>query len=233
MLRARGLGAYEGALTVAAWGVVAALAIVLEIALVARSLLVAYRTRRVARRLRERDGTTVAVEPRLVTERRTRGLRPTEPGTGRARTVGIVAVVAVATGAAAWLWPGGGSERSASAARLALGPDPSTVVPSSVPPLAVPASSVSVVVLNAGARSGAAGAVADRLRAAGFTVDAVGNAPAPSPSLVMWTRGRRADALAVAHNLGIGTISPVDGLDASQIGSASVVAIIGRGTAGR
>jgi LytR cell envelope-related transcriptional attenuator len=86
----------------------------------------------------------------------------------------------------------------------------------------------SVIVLNANGRSGAASEAAKLVRARGYLVGSVGNAPERSPrSLVMYRRGYAAEGRRLARDLHLSLVTPLDGLRKSQLMGAHLVLLIG------
>ena len=74
----------------------------------------------------------------------------------------------------------------------------------------------SVIVLNGNGRSGAAAEGADRVRAFGYTIGTVGNAPRRdvTRTVVMYRNGYRPEALRLAKDLKVKIVGPLDGLAA-------------------
>ena len=93
----------------------------------------------------------------------------------------------------------------------------------------LPRGSVSVTVLNGSGVSGAAAAQASRVRARGYLVGDVGNAPRSGygRSVVMYRAGRRPEALRLARDLGIRLVSPLDGLRPRDLLGAQVAVVVG------
>lgn len=93
----------------------------------------------------------------------------------------------------------------------------------------LPRGSVSVTVLNGSGVSGAAAAKASRVRARGYLVGDVGNAPRSGygRSVVMYRAGRRPEALRLARDLGIRLVSPLDGLRPRDLLGAQVAVVVG------
>jgi len=106
-------------------------------------------------------------------------------------------------------------------------PRPATSKPVQHPSL--PRTRTRVVVLNGNGEAGAAGAEADAIRARGYKVGAVGNAPRPSqgPTLVMYRPGYAAEAHRLARDTGIGVVSALDGLKTSSLHRAQLVIVLG------
>jgi LytR cell envelope-related transcriptional attenuator len=87
---------------------------------------------------------------------------------------------------------------------------------------------VSVMVLNANGRAGAAHAAADRIRARGYVIGNVGNAPHPSPrTLIMYRPGYAAEAARLGRDLRIRTVGPLDGVRPSQLMGSHLLIILG------
>jgi hypothetical protein len=85
-----------------------------------------------------------------------------------------------------------------------------------------------VIVLNGNGRAGAAADAADRVRARGYLVASVGNAPERSPrTMVMYRRGYAAEGQRLAHDLHLKLVTPLDGMRTSQLLGAHLVLIIG------
>jgi hypothetical protein len=88
-----------------------------------------------------------------------------------------------------------------------------------------------VLVLNGGGVGGAAGAAADRLRARGYQITAVGNAREQSSStrtLVMYRRGYRAEGARLARDVHSRIYTPLDGMRRGALMGAQVVLVVGR-----
>jgi hypothetical protein len=88
---------------------------------------------------------------------------------------------------------------------------------------------VTVTVLNGNGVSGAAAQTASRVRARGYKIRKVGNAPRSGygRSVVMYRSGFRPEGLRLAHDLGIGLVSPLDGLRAANLSGARLAVVIG------
>jgi hypothetical protein len=93
----------------------------------------------------------------------------------------------------------------------------------------LPRTKTRVVVLNGNGQAGAAGAEADAVRARGYKISAVGNAPRPSqsPTLVMYRPGFAGEAHRLARDTGIGVVSALDGLKTSSLHRAQLVIVLG------
>jgi LytR cell envelope-related transcriptional attenuator len=87
----------------------------------------------------------------------------------------------------------------------------------------------SVLVLNGNGRTGAAAEASDRVRAYGYGVGGVGNAPHTGypQNVVMYRPGYRPEALRFARDLGLGGVAPLDGLRLKELMGAHVVLILG------
>jgi hypothetical protein len=86
-----------------------------------------------------------------------------------------------------------------------------------------------VLVLNGGGVAGAAGAASDKLRALGYLIGGVGNAPTQgtTQTLVMFRDGYRAEAARLAKDLGAKVFAPLDGMKPSQLMGAQLVLVVG------
>ncbi|HLM36231.1 MAG TPA: LytR C-terminal domain-containing protein [Gaiellaceae bacterium] len=93
----------------------------------------------------------------------------------------------------------------------------------------LPRSSISVTVLNGNGLAGAAAAQASRVRARGYVVGEVGNAPRTGygRSVVMYRIGRRPEALRLARDLRIRLVSPLDGLRPRDLLGAQLAVVVG------
>ena len=93
----------------------------------------------------------------------------------------------------------------------------------------LPRGSISVTVLNGNGLSGAAATEASRVRARGYLVGNVGNAPQMGygRSVVMYRAGRRAEGLRLARDLGIRLVSPLDGLRPRNLLGAQLAVVVG------
>jgi hypothetical protein len=88
---------------------------------------------------------------------------------------------------------------------------------------------VSVTVLNGNGVSGAAAAEASRVRARGYKIGVVGNAPRGGygRTVVMYRMGLNREGSRLAHDLGIGIASPLDGLRPRDLHGAKLAVVIG------
>jgi hypothetical protein len=167
---------------------------------------------------------------------------------GQLRTVGVVALVAIALVAAIggvwYLFLKGGDSASASsdtpsksatsngsATTTVPKPVDSTLVPSNPPALA-DKSAYTVAVFNASGVSGAAAdVIAPELTNEGWTVTKVDNPPdgetGRTQSVVMYAKGKQDVAQNVAKTLGIKRAPPLDGYTSAQTGDADVVVLVG------
>jgi LytR cell envelope-related transcriptional attenuator len=86
-----------------------------------------------------------------------------------------------------------------------------------------------VMVLNGNGQTGAAAAEAASIRARGYRISAVGNAPtqAQGPTLVMYRPGFSAEAKRLARDAGIGIVTALDGLKTSSLHRAQLVIVLG------
>jgi hypothetical protein len=87
----------------------------------------------------------------------------------------------------------------------------------------------SVLVLNGNGAPGAAGDAATRVSGIGYLVAGAANAPSSGyrRSIVMYRKGRRAEAQRLARDLKIKVVGPLDGLRTSQLLGAHLVVIVG------
>jgi LytR cell envelope-related transcriptional attenuator len=87
----------------------------------------------------------------------------------------------------------------------------------------------SVVVLNGNGRSGAAAEGAAKVRAFGYTIGTVGNAPRTdyTRTIVMFRRGYRAEATRLAADLKLKIVGPLDGLRTADLMGAHVALVLG------
>jgi hypothetical protein len=88
---------------------------------------------------------------------------------------------------------------------------------------------VTVTVLNGNGVSGAAATTASRVRARGYKVRKVGNAPRGGygRSVVMYRADFRPEALRLARDLRIALVSPLDGLRARSLAGAKLAVVVG------
>jgi hypothetical protein len=88
---------------------------------------------------------------------------------------------------------------------------------------------VTVTVLNANGVAGAAADTGSRVRARGYKIRKVGNAPRSGygRSVVMYRAGFRPEALRLGRDLGIALVSPLDGLRASNLAGAKLAVVLG------
>jgi hypothetical protein len=93
----------------------------------------------------------------------------------------------------------------------------------------LPRRSVRVTVLNGNGIAGAAAAEASRVRARGYRIRLVGNAPQGgyAGTMVMYRPGRRPEAVRLARDLGIRLVWPLDGLRARDLRGAQVAVVLG------
>jgi hypothetical protein len=87
----------------------------------------------------------------------------------------------------------------------------------------------SVIVLNGNGRNGVAHAEADRVRGLGYLIGSVGNAPRNDfpHSFVMYRPGYKPEAKRLAKDLGIGRVTPLDGLTQRDLLGAHLAYVIG------
>ena len=113
----------------------------------------------------------------------------------------------------------------------ALKPNPSSARTTHKPArqALLPRARTRVVVLNGNGRAGAAASEATTIRARGYKIGAVGNAPRSSmgPTLVMYRPGFAAEARRLARDAGIGVVTALDGLQPSSLRRAQLVVVLG------
>ena len=104
---------------------------------------------------------------------------------------------------------------------------PKKAVPESEPRLS--RAETSVIVLNGNGRTGAAAAGAERVRALGYTIGTVGNAPRRdvTRTIVMYRQDYRPEALRLAADLGVKIVGPLDGLTPKDMLGAHVALVLG------
>ena len=92
-----------------------------------------------------------------------------------------------------------------------------------------PRRSIMVMVLNGNGVAGAAASAASRVRARGYLIGEVGNAPRSGygRSVVMYRAGRRREALRLARDLRIRMVSPLDGVRPSDLLGAQLAVVVG------
>jgi hypothetical protein len=93
----------------------------------------------------------------------------------------------------------------------------------------LPRRRVSVTVLNGNGVSGAAAAEASRVRARGYRIGLVGNAPRGGfgQSRVMYRPGFGREASRLARDLGVFVVSPLDGLRPRDLHGANLAVVVG------
>jgi hypothetical protein len=93
----------------------------------------------------------------------------------------------------------------------------------------LPRRSVGVAVLNGNGIAGAAATEAAQVRAHGYKIRVVGNAPhgGYAGTMVMYRPGRRPEALRLARDLGIRLVWPLDGLRPRDLRGAQVAVVLG------
>jgi LytR cell envelope-related transcriptional attenuator len=101
-------------------------------------------------------------------------------------------------------------------------------VKSAVRPLP-PRRSIRVTILNGNGVAGAAAAEASRVRARGYKIGKVGNAPRGGygQSVIMYRAGRRGEAQRLARDLRIRLVSPLDGLRPGDLLNGQLAVVVG------
>jgi LytR cell envelope-related transcriptional attenuator len=115
-------------------------------------------------------------------------------------------------------------------AKAAAGPTPAVTKPKPEPMLPLLARRlVSVTVLNGNGVAGAAATEASRVRARGYIMGRVGNAPRGGygHSVVMYRVGRVREARRLARDLGISIVTPLDGLRKADLHGAKLAVVLG------
>jgi LytR cell envelope-related transcriptional attenuator len=94
----------------------------------------------------------------------------------------------------------------------------------------LPRAKTYVVVLNGNGRTGAAGMMASLVRARGYKIATVGNAPRNdyARSMVMYRPSFRAEAARLARDMHIRVVGPLDGLARGRLGRAQTAIVVGR-----
>lgn len=97
------------------------------------------------------------------------------------------------------------------------------------PPAAeLPRTKTVVLVLNGNGRTGAAATAASRVRARGYKIAAVSNAPRQvTRSIVMYRPGFAGEGRRLGKDLHVKLVTPLDGMRAGALGRAHVVFILG------
>lgn len=91
-----------------------------------------------------------------------------------------------------------------------------------------PRSKTVVLVLNGNGRTGAAATAASRVRARGYKIGHVGNAPREVPrSIVMYRPGFAGEGRRLGRDIGVRLVTPLDGMRGGQLGRAHVVFVLG------
>lgn len=87
----------------------------------------------------------------------------------------------------------------------------------------------SVIVLNGNGRRGAAATAAERVRAHGYTIGGVGNAPRTdvTRTVVMYRKGYEAEAARLAQDLRLKIVGPLDGLKPADLMGAHIALVLG------
>ncbi len=85
-----------------------------------------------------------------------------------------------------------------------------------------------VMVLNGNGRTGAAAAAASRVQSRGYRIGTVTNAPRQVPrSIVMYRPGFAGEARRLGNDIGVGLVTPLDGMRPGALGRAHVVFVLG------
>ena len=114
------------------------------------------------------------------------------------------------------------------APRKARAAKPVTRKPASAAVAKRPRGKTVVLVLNGNGRTGAAATAASRVRARGYKVGHVGNAPRQVPrSIVMYRPGFAGEGRRLGRDIGVRLVTPLDGMRGGQLGRAHVVFVLG------
>jgi hypothetical protein len=121
--------------------------------------------------------------------------------------------------------PASASEPAKAAATMAAKPAPATKTPAAE----LPRRKVEVMILNGNGRTGAAASASANVKGRGYRVGVVGNAPRQDypRSIVMFRPGFAGEAARLARDLGVGVVSPLDGMRPRQLAGAHAVVILG------
>jgi len=113
-------------------------------------------------------------------------------------------------------------------APVARAAKPATRKPASATAAKQPRSKTVVLVLNGNGRTGAASRAASRVRARGYRIGVVANAPSRVPrSMVMYRPGFVGEGQRLGKDLGVRLVTPLDGMRTGTLGHAQVVFIVG------
>jgi hypothetical protein len=87
----------------------------------------------------------------------------------------------------------------------------------------------SVIILNGNGRSGAAHEQADLVRARGYLIGSVGNAPRSDfpRTTIMYRTGYKPEALRLAKDTGVRVVTPLDGLTPKDLLGAHLALVVG------
>jgi hypothetical protein len=104
---------------------------------------------------------------------------------------------------------------------------PRTAAPAGEPKLS--RAETSVIVLNGNGQAGAAAESAAKVRALGYTIGTVGNAPRSDfmRTIVMYRPGHRPEAVRLAADLKLKIVGPLDGLRPADMLGAHVALVLG------
>lgn len=91
-------------------------------------------------------------------------------------------------------------------------------------------SGTAVLVLNGIGTPGAAGRTAESVRAKGYRIDGVTNAPRMdyTRTMIMYKPGFRAEAARLGKDMSVPMVGPLDGMRPADLGAAQLVVIVGR-----
>ena len=164
-------------------------------------------------------------------------LRLEEPWRTRAVVAAAVALIelVVILGVAVILLGGPVSHRVSAAAEAKVLAPPKPAAKPKPKPKPSPAlpklerGETSVIVLNGNGRNGAAHEQADLVRARGYLIGSVGNAPRTdfARSTIMFRPGHKPEALRLARDTGVRWVTPLDGLTLKDLLGAHLALVVG------
>jgi len=163
---------------------------------------------------------------------------PAEPDDPRARTIGIVLIVAAVVIGVVLLAKGFSQEDSLVATAAPENDRTTTTVvtgggveetTTTVVPVANPPANVTVIVANGSGATGVAAANGEKLEAGGYTNTETTNAPTTATTSVYYAEGAQADAQAVATLLGFdqSTVTAMPASPPVELAGATVLVVIG------
>ena len=157
-------------------------------------------------------------------------VRPWRTATIVASAIAVVELLVIVVAGFALIGGSLGREARKAGVARAIAPDPANEAPkvnAAVEPR-LPRTETSVIVLNGNGRTGAAAAAAERVRARGYIVGSVGNAPRSDygRTVVMYRRPYKAEAIRLARDLRVKAVGPLDGLRPRDLLGAHVALVV-------